>query len=105
MGLGKKVTSAEKHAMTQRADRMRQTLEARFQPALLEITDDSARHAGHAGASPGGETHYSVHMISAAFAGLSRVARSRAVHEALAGEFATGLHALALRLQSLEEAA
>ena len=104
MGLGKKVTSAEKHGMTQRADRMRQTLEARFQPALLEITDDSARHAGHAGASPGGETHYSVHIVSALFAGMSRVARSRAVHEALAGEFASGLHALALRLQSPEEA-
>lgn len=89
--------------MTQRADRMRQTLEARFQPALLKITDDSARHAGHAGARPGGETHYSVHMVSAAFAGLSRVARSRAVHDALAEEFASGLHALALRLQSPDE--
>jgi BolA family transcriptional regulator, general stress-responsive regulator len=89
--------------MTQRADRMRLSLEARFQPALLEITDDSASHAGHAGASPGGETHYSVHMVSAGFAGMSRVARSRAVHEALAGEFSTGLHALALRLQSPAE--
>jgi len=91
--------------MTQRANRIRLILEARFQPALLDITDDSARHAGHAGASPGGETHYSVHMVSSAFAGVSRVARSRAVHEALAGEFSTGLHALALRLQSPEEAA
>jgi stress-induced morphogen len=90
--------------MTQRANRIRLILEARFQPALLDITDDSARHAGHAGASPGGETHYSVHMVSPAFAGVSRVARSRAVHEALAGEFSTGLHALALRLQSPEEA-
>ena len=90
--------------MTQRANRMRQTLEARFQPALLEITDDSARHAGPAGASPGGETHYSVHIVSAGFVGMSRVARSRAVHEALSGEFASGLHALALRLQSPEEA-
>ena len=90
--------------MTQRANRMRQTLEARFQPAVLEISDDSASHAGHAGASPGGETHYSVHIVSAGFVGMSRVARSRAVHEALAGEFATGLHALALRLQSPEEA-
>ena len=89
--------------MTQRLDRIRQALEARFQPALLDITDDSARHAGHAGASPGGETHYSVHVVSAGFAGMSRVARSRAVHEALAGEFATGLHALALRLQSPDQ--
>jgi BolA protein len=103
-GLGKKVTSAEKHIMTQRADRIRQALETRFQPALLEITDDSARHAGHAGASPGGETHYSVHLVAAAFAGMNRVARSRAVHEALAVEFAAGLHALALRLQSPDEA-
>ena len=91
--------------MTQRLDRIRQALEARFKPALLQITDDSASHAGHAGASPGGETHYSVLMVAAGFAGISRVARSRAVHEALAGEFASGLHALALRLQSLEEAA
>ncbi|MBM3586299.1 MAG: BolA family transcriptional regulator [Alphaproteobacteria bacterium] len=90
--------------MTHRANRMRQILEARFQAASLEITDDSARHAGHAGASPGGETHYSVHIVSAEFAGMSRVARSRAVHEALAGEFASGLHALALRLRSPEEA-
>jgi len=89
--------------MTQRTDRIRLSLEARFQPALLEIADDSASHAGHAGASPGGETHYSVQMVSAAFAGLSRVARSRAVHEALVGEFSTGLHALALRLQRPEE--
>ncbi len=89
--------------MTQRLDRIRQALEAHFQPALLEITDDSARHAGHAGASPGGETHYSVHMVSAGFTGMTRVARSRAVHEALAGEFATGLHALALRLQSPDQ--
>ena len=89
--------------MTQRADRMRLTLAARFHPSLLEITDDSARHAGHAGARPGGETHYSVHMVSAAFAGMNRVARSRAVHEALAGEFASGLHALALRLVSPDD--
>lgn len=90
--------------MTERLDRIRQALEARFQPAFLEITDDSARHAGHAGASPGGESHYSVHMVSAGFSGMNRLARSRAVHEALAEEFLTGLHALGLRLQSPEEA-
>jgi BolA protein len=42
-------------------------------------------------------------MVSAGFTGMTRVARSRAVHEALAGEFATGLHALALRLQSPDQ--
>lgn len=86
-----------------RAERIRTTLEAAFAPAEVTVTDDSARHAGHAGARPGGETHYSVAVVSPAFAGQSRVARSRAVHEALAGEFTTGLHALALRLQTPEE--
>lgn len=86
-----------------RAERIRTALEAAFAPAEVTVTDDSARHAGHAGARPGGETHYSVAVVSPAFAGQSRVARSRAVHEALAGEFTTGLHALALRLLTPEE--
>lgn len=88
-----------------RAERIRVALEGAFAPAEVVVTDDSARHAGHAGARPGGETHYSVAVVSPAFAGQSRVARSRAVHEALAREFATGLHALALRLLTPEEAA
>jgi BolA protein len=87
-----------------RADRIRAALEAAFAPARVHVTDDSARHAGHAGARPEGETHYSVLVISPVFAGQSRVARSRAVHAALAAEFAGGLHALALRLLTPEEA-
>ncbi|MCX8134424.1 MAG: BolA family transcriptional regulator [Roseococcus sp.] len=89
--------------MQTRADRIRAALEARFAPLALEITDESHRHAGHAGARPGGETHYSVVLVSPAFAGMGRVARSRAVHEALAGEFAAGLHALSLTLRAPEE--
>jgi BolA protein len=80
-------------------------LRTRFQPAMLRVADDSARHAGHAGARPGGETHYSVTVISPAFAGQSRHARSRAAHAALAAEFGSGLHALALRLLTPGEAA
>ena len=91
--------------MTNRAERIRAALEAAFAPAEVDVTDDSARHAGHAGARPGGQTHYSVAVVSPAFAGLTRVARSRAVHDALAAEFADGLHALALRLRTPEEAA
>ncbi|MBS0561610.1 MAG: BolA family transcriptional regulator [Proteobacteria bacterium] len=87
-----------------RAARIEASLAAAFSPAALSVTDDSARHAGHAGARPGGETHYSVLMVSEAFRGQSRVARSRAVHEALAAEFEGGLHALALRLLTPEEA-
>lgn len=85
--------------MENRADRLRAALTTAFSPTRLEITDDSARHAGHSGAAAAGETHYNVLMHSPAFAGQSRVARSRAVHEVLSQEFATGLHALSLSLQ------
>jgi BolA protein len=82
------------------ADTMRRKLNERFAPARLEITDDSARHIGHAGhpggAGRGGETHFSVVIVSAAFAGLGRVARQRLVYETLAAELAGGVHALAL---------
>jgi stress-induced morphogen len=76
-----------------------------FAPTVLQVTDDSARHAGHAGARPGGETHYSALVVAEAFRGMSRVARSRAVHAALAAEFAGGMHALALTLRTPEEQA
>jgi BolA protein len=90
-----------------RADRIRATLTQAFSPTELTIQDDSARHAGHAGAQPGGQSHYSVLMVSAAFQGVSRVARSRAVHAALATEFGPaeqgGMHALALTLRTPDE--
>jgi BolA protein len=86
-----------------RAARIEATLAAAFGPQRIVVTDDSARHAGHAGAQPGGETHYSVLLVSDAFRGQTRVARSRAVHAALAAEFAGGLHALALTLRTPEE--
>jgi len=91
--------------MPTRAERIRDALQAAFSPAEVQVQDDSHRHAGHAGARPEGETHYSVLVVSPAFAGMSRVARSRAAHEALAAEFRTGLHALALRLLTPAEAA
>lgn len=78
-------------------------LAARFAPARIEVVDDSAKHAGHAGAQPGGQTHYSVLLVSETFTGMSRVARSRAVHAALEQEFSGGLHALALTLRSPSE--
>jgi stress-induced morphogen len=86
-----------------RAARIEAALRADFAPSHLTVTDDSAQHAGHAGAQPGGQTHFSVLMVSTAFRGQTRVARSRAVHAALAGEFAGGLHALALTLRTPEE--
>lgn len=89
--------------MQSRAHRLETTLTRAFAPTLLRVNDDSARHAGHAGARPGGETHYSVLLVSEAFRGKSRVARHRMVHDALQAEFAAGLHALALTLRSPEE--
>ena len=87
-----------------RAERLEAALLAAFAPERLAVVDDSARHAGHAGARPGGQTHYSVLVVAAAFRGMSRVARSRAVHAVLEREFAGGMHALALTLRTPEEA-
>jgi BolA protein len=66
---------------------------------MLEIDDESHLHAGHAGAAPGGETHYAVRIRAAALASLSRVERHRAVNNALAAEFASGLHALSIKAE------
>lgn len=73
-------------------------LRRRFPGATLEVEDDSGRHAGHPGSRPGGGTHFSVVVIAGEFSGLSRLARQRLVHEALAAEFKSGLHALSLKL-------
>lgn len=91
-------------AQPDRAERIRLALLAAFPAAAVEVVDDSALHAGHAGARPGGQTHYSVRVVSPGFAGMNRVARSRAAHAALEAEFGTGLHALSLRLLAPDEA-
>jgi BolA protein len=78
--------------------RMRRKLEAAFAPAELDVIDESHQHEGHAGARPGGQTHYRVVMRSASLKGLSRIERARAVHAVLAEELAGGVHALALDL-------
>lgn len=80
-------------------------LRARFAPQRLNIADDSARHHGHAGYREGGESHFSIEIVSAAFEGKTRVARQRLVYEALKDEFAAGLHALALTTLTPQEAA
>ena len=92
-------------AMQSRAARLEAVLTRVFSPSVLRVVDDSARHTGHAGARPGGETHYNVLVVSEAFRGMGRVARSRAVHAALAVEFTGGMHALSLVLRTPEEAA
>ncbi len=84
---------------------MRALLSSALAPVLLEVQDDSSLHAGHAGAAPGGETHYSVLVVSDRFQGQNRVARHRLVNAALEAEFSQGLHALALTLRTPEEQA
>ena len=78
------------------ADTIRKKLTERLTPTRLEIADESHRHIGHEGARPGGETHFSVTIVSAAFVGQTRVSRQRLVYQALAGELATRVHALSL---------
>ena len=71
-------------------------LTAAFAPEILEVEDESSKHAGHAGARPGGETHFRVYIVSAAFVGKTRLDRHRLVNGILADELAGGVHALAI---------
>lgn len=86
------------------AARIRDKLHAAFSPLVLEIEDDSARHAGHAGARAGGQSHFKVRIVSPDFAGLSRVERQRKVYAVLKDEFAMGVHALQLDTRTPDEA-
>ena len=79
------------------AERLRDKLQQSFDPERLEVTDDSARHAGHSGARPEGETHFTVLVVSPAFSGVSRVERQRQVYGVLAEELAGPVHALSVK--------
>jgi BolA protein len=85
-------------------ERIAARLKASLDPVSLEVIDDSGKHAGHSGAKPGGETHYSLAVVSAAFAGKSRVQRHRLVYDALSAEIADGVHALAIDARAPGEA-
>lgn len=81
---------------------IRAKLMAAFQPVELEIEDDSARHAGHhhhggVDAHEGGESHFNLRIVSAVFAGMSRVERQRAINACLKDELAGPVHALSIR--------
>jgi BolA family transcriptional regulator, general stress-responsive regulator len=71
-----------------------------FAPSHLEVVDDSNRHAGHAGAREGGESHFNVVIEATVFEGLSRVARQRLVNAALAEELAGQVHALSIKARA-----
>ena len=81
------------------AERIRLRLSERLQPSALEVIDESAAHAGHAGASADGQgSHIRVRIASPAFAGLSRVRQHRLVYDALQDFIDQGLHALAIEV-------
>ncbi len=90
------------------ADAMHAKLTAAFAPLALEVRDESAKHAGHAGATRDdgshGETHFHVRLVSAAFEGLSRVERQRRVYAALKDELAGPVHAITLSALTPAEA-
>ncbi|MBL8667775.1 MAG: BolA family transcriptional regulator [Rhodospirillales bacterium] len=90
--------------MTTVADRIRRKLTSALAPRRLVVLDESHRHAGHAGSRPEGETHFRVEITSAAFSGLSRVARQRLVYDVLAEELRDPVHALSLATTTPEEA-
>lgn len=87
-----------------RRDRILTALTEAFTPREIFVVDDSHRHEGHAGWRDGGETHFRIKIVAAAFDGRSRVARHRLVNEVLRPELESGLHALAIDARGLEDA-
>jgi BolA protein len=81
---------------------MAQALTVQLEPVALELVDDSAAHAGHAGARSG--AHFNLRIVSARFAGLPRIARHRLVYDALRPWMAEGVHALAIDARTPDEA-
>ena len=82
------------------ADTIRWKLTEAFRPDVLEVVDESHLHKGHVGYRPGGESHFRVRIAAEAFRGASRVQCHRMVYEALAGEIADGIHALAIEARA-----
>ncbi|GAB1407620.1 BolA family transcriptional regulator [Thermomonas brevis] len=87
-----------------RVERMQALLAEALAPLQLQVVDDSHKHAGHAGAR-GGQGHFSVDIVSAAFAGKLPLARHRLVYAALGDMLQTDIHALSIRARTPEEAA
>jgi BolA protein len=79
------------------AETIRSKLVSAFTPARLEVIDESNKHAGHSGARAGGESHFTVVIEAAAFAGVARVQRQRKIYGVLAEELAGPVHALSVK--------
>ncbi len=81
------------------AEEMQARLEEALSPSKLEIIDESERHRGHAGYQEGGQSHFRVKIAAPAFDGMSRIARHRAVHDALGPDLVGRIHALAIKIE------
>ena len=79
-----------------RRDRIAEKLTEAFAPARLDVADESHQHEGHAGARPGGETHFRLYIVADAFRGKGRLERHRMINAALAAELEDRVHALAI---------
>ena len=77
-----------------------QRLRAALAPVELAVVDDSAKHRGHAGHDPRGESHFTVRIVSPRFTGMSRLQRQRAVNAALADLLRERVHALAIEARA-----
>ena len=77
-------------------ERMTAKLTAAFSPTFLEVVDDSDHHKGHAGAGALDETHFTIRIVSSAFAGTTRLARHRMINEVVKEELAERVHALSI---------
>jgi BolA family transcriptional regulator, general stress-responsive regulator len=84
------------------AAKIRERLAA-LEPLALDLVDESAQHAGHAGARPGGNTHWRLIIVSPRFAGQPTVARHRMVYQALGELMQDPIHALAITARAPEE--
>lgn len=82
------------------SDEMTQRLTAAFAPSILEIRNDSHKHAGHAGDDGSGESHFHITIKADAFSDMNRVARHRAVYAALGKELTTRIHAIGLTIEA-----
>lgn len=78
-------------------DEITKKLSEAFAPQSLAVSDESHLHEGHAGHRPGGESHFRVYIVSAAFEGKSRIERHRMINALLAAEMAGSIHALAIK--------
>jgi len=82
------------------ASEIEQKLRDHFAPSHLVVDDESAAHAGHAGAPDGGESHFRVEIVASVFGPMTRIARHRAIHAALGKDLVTRIHALALHVNA-----